>query len=164
MEMVMGYNQKARDLRRCSASNKDDSPCRAYSRLDSDLCRIHLTGNGKKSHKGIFAILNKKRNNHRKHQHNTCSCQAYSFKHRAGGGLCNWPDPPVEKYLLTDSKKEYISTNIKEIKKIFCESGVLKPIPYEGRGKIVEVESDRHGGKMVSETEYEIKGKRYRIK
>jgi hypothetical protein len=27
-----------------------------------------------------------------------CRCEAYPWPHRPGGGLCRWPDPPVEKW------------------------------------------------------------------
>jgi hypothetical protein len=27
----------------------------------------------------------------------TCSCPAYAWPHRPGGGLCRWPDPPIRR-------------------------------------------------------------------
>jgi hypothetical protein len=27
-----------------------------------------------------------------------CRCEAYPWPHRAGGGLCRWPDPPLERW------------------------------------------------------------------
>jgi hypothetical protein len=31
-----------------------------------------------------------------------CQCAAYPWPHRPGGGLCRWPDPPVECYQRRD--------------------------------------------------------------
>src|SRR5687768_11662348 len=27
-----------------------------------------------------------------------CRCEAYPWPHRPGGGLCRWPDPPLERW------------------------------------------------------------------
>lgn len=34
-----------------------------------------------------------------------CTCQAYPWPHRPGGGLCRWPDPPLEKYVRKPRKR-----------------------------------------------------------
>src|SRR5215475_8044918 len=34
---------------------------------------------------------------HVRQQHNVCRCRAYNWPHRAGGGLCRWPDEPSER-------------------------------------------------------------------
>ena len=31
-----------------------------------------------------------------KKRRRTCGCGAYPWPHRPGGGLCRWPDPPLQ--------------------------------------------------------------------
>jgi hypothetical protein len=36
-----------------------------------------------------------------------CRCEAYPWPHRPTGGLCRWPDPPVEKYARKGTRRPY---------------------------------------------------------
>jgi hypothetical protein len=84
----MGYNSAALSLRRCKATNKNGSPCRAWARWDyaDGLCAAHAIGTRRRNNRHF-----------RQYGHNhrlSCVCRAYAWPHRPGGGLCNWPLPP----------------------------------------------------------------------
>lgn len=65
------YSEKAKQLRRCKAKKQDGTPCRAWAMWgDPRQFSYHRT----------IAV---------------CTCEAYSFPHRPGGGLCRWPEPPL---------------------------------------------------------------------
>jgi hypothetical protein len=36
-----------------------------------------------------------------------CRCEAYPWPHRPAGGLCRWPDPPVERYYRMPGPRRY---------------------------------------------------------
>lgn len=36
-----------------------------------------------------------------------CKCEAYPWPHRPGGGLCRWPDPPLERYQRKPGGRPY---------------------------------------------------------
>ena len=36
-----------------------------------------------------------------------CRCEAYPWPHRPGGGLCRWPDPPLERYQRKPGGRPY---------------------------------------------------------
>ena len=36
-----------------------------------------------------------------------CRCEAYPWPHRPGGGLCRWPDPPVERWQPNPGGRPY---------------------------------------------------------
>lgn len=38
-----------------------------------------------------------------------CKCGAYPWPHRPGGGLCRYPDPPIERYQRKPEKRPYQS-------------------------------------------------------
>ena len=77
----MGYSDKARALRLCTGTNKNGSPCKRYASWGDpeQMCSHH-------------------RSKHRPFVKPVCHCEAYEFGHRPGGGLCEWPDAPTEKW------------------------------------------------------------------
>jgi hypothetical protein len=85
----MAYSSTARALRRCTARRKDGLQCRAYACWDDPLnrCMAHAG----RHHRGpmIRGYKPLKRTNYR-----ACTCPAYAWPHKPGGGGCNWPGPP----------------------------------------------------------------------
>lgn len=86
----MAYTERARELRRCRAltAKNGGQPCQRYAVWGDELGRCATHGGrvlgphiaGKTAAPG-------------------CTCAAYSWPHRPGGGLCRWPDAP--QYRLT---------------------------------------------------------------
>lgn len=89
----MAYSEKAKALRRCTGFRKDGEPCEAYAAWGDPrgLCVAHG-----RHHAGP---LPKRYAPRRKSSYPPCECPAYSWPHRPGGGLCQWPDVP--EYRLT---------------------------------------------------------------
>lgn len=63
-------------MARCTATVDDtQEQCKRVACLDQDVC----AGHGGKA----------------RGRKPPCTCAAYKWPHRRGGGLCNWPDPPL---------------------------------------------------------------------
>jgi hypothetical protein len=90
---ALAYSLKARMLRRCCATRADGEPCQAWAiwRHPDGLCAAHagVTGGPRRQGGWPSNILYHAR-------YPLCSCAAYDFPHRPGGGWCQWPDPPQE--------------------------------------------------------------------
>ena len=89
----MAYSDTAKRLRRCKALRKDGQPCRAYACWD-DLqgrCMAHAG----RHHRGPMMRPWKPR---KRTAYKPCTCPAYAWPHKPGGGGCNWPGLP--KYIL----------------------------------------------------------------
>ncbi|MDT7807288.1 MAG: hypothetical protein QOJ70_1101 [Acidobacteriota bacterium] len=84
----MPYSEKARELRRCTQPKADGSRCRAWAVWGDSrqLCAPHG-----RHHRGK---MRGRRSDERTH-FEPCTCLAYAWPHRPGGGLCRWPDPPL---------------------------------------------------------------------
>jgi hypothetical protein len=85
------YNDHARSLRQCKAVRKDGQPCRAWATWDSEeqLCAWHSGRCSEGRGKGTAGF-----DSGMKAKYAPCTCEAYAWPHRPGGGLCQWPDPP----------------------------------------------------------------------
>jgi len=86
----MAYSEKARQLRRCKAKKKDRTPCKAWAVWgdSQQFCAAHGGRTRGKARSGDF------------YYHRTiavCTCSAYQFPHRPGGGWCRWPEAPIFK-------------------------------------------------------------------
>ena len=68
-------------MRRCTGTNKDGSSCRRYAGWGDPEQRCYAH-----------------RSEYRPRVKAVCRCEAYPFTHRPASGLCQWPDPPVEKW------------------------------------------------------------------
>ena len=86
----MPYSEKAKELRRCSYLKDGDTPCRAWALWDDPrrLCVQHA-GRGHRGKKKTKP----RRSDRTRYQ--PCTCGAYDWPHRRGGGVCRWPDPPL---------------------------------------------------------------------
>jgi len=80
----MPYSLKAQQLRRCKETKANGFPCRNWSLWGENVCVSH-------------APNPKEGDPPRKKPR--CSCAAYEWPHRPGGGFCRWPDAPTEKCL-----------------------------------------------------------------
>jgi hypothetical protein len=85
----MAYNQRARELRRCMSLTKAGTPCCGWAVWQDSLQRCGAHG-GKRRWRGRESYIT---------VYPPCTCIAYSWPHRPGGGLCRWPDSP--KYRCT---------------------------------------------------------------
>jgi hypothetical protein len=81
----MAYSEKAKDLRRCTQVRPDGRRCRGWAVWGDDrrLCRRHGGRHPTKPWPSEKTTPVK------------CTCPAYAWPHRPGGGLCRWPDPPL---------------------------------------------------------------------
>ena len=72
----MAYSDRARELRQCQGTRKDGTPCTLFAAWGdpSRLCGPH---GGRRRTKPV------------------CTCGAYQWPHRPGGGLCCYPDAPT---------------------------------------------------------------------
>lgn len=86
----MPYSERAKELRQCSEVKADGSPCRAWA-LWGDPRRLCVTHAGR-GRRGKYKTGARK--SERTH-FIPCTCAAYAWPHRPGGGLCRWPDPPT---------------------------------------------------------------------
>lgn len=137
----MAYSEKAKSLRQCEAIKPNGERCRNYSRLDSNVCVIHLYRTRKRAvigrHEPIQHFIKRKgKAHHVRQRHNVCRCRAYNWPHRAGGGLCRWPDEP-EKRLTTPQGASGGREKIKAIARGLGLKmrGVTDSINYERQGE-----------------------------
>ena len=89
----MAYSEAARERRRCTGTRKDGQPCEAWAVWGDErqLCVNH----GRPGPRGRYR-------QHRQSvptRYQPCTCAAYAWPHRPGGGLCRWPELPT--YQLT---------------------------------------------------------------
>jgi hypothetical protein len=142
---VMAYNEKAKSLRQCEAIKPNGERCRNYSRLDSNVCVIHLYPKRKRvvigRHEPILHFLKRKgKAHHVRQRHNVCRCRAYNWPHRAGGGLCRWPDEPLKR-LSTQQGTRSGRGEIKDIARAAGAKmrGVTDSINYERQGDVKDI-------------------------
>jgi hypothetical protein len=93
---LMAYSSKARELRRCRAIRKDGERCRAWAIWGhpQGLCASHA-GVAAAARRGRSPLQSPLNLLHHARYPN-CTCEAYPWPHRPGGGVCRWPDPPAQ--------------------------------------------------------------------
>jgi hypothetical protein len=103
----MAYNPEAVARRRCTAKRKDGKPCRAWALWDDprQLCMAHAG----RHHTGPMPPRWERRADNRRSRHVICSCNAYAWPHRPGGGLCRWPLPPEQRSTIPPSTHSFLS-------------------------------------------------------
>jgi hypothetical protein len=57
-----------------------------------------------------------------------CRCRAYPWPHRPGGGLCRWPDPPLETWKGKASRNKPLGFRYRGLVKIICQQYGLHPM------------------------------------
>jgi hypothetical protein len=83
----MAYSERAKVLRRCKATRQDGQPCKAFALWGGDTCAGH-------TYKQRGKATGDERYTGMRTKAVACTCIAYAWPHRPGGGLCNWPDAP----------------------------------------------------------------------
>ena len=85
----MAYSEEARRRRKCTGTTAAGKPCNAWALWDDprQLCVNHAG----RHRRGKYGGPRKSTQTHRK----PCTCPAYAWPHRPGGGLCRWPAPPL---------------------------------------------------------------------
>ncbi len=78
-------NPKARQLLRCTALTRSGSRCRAYIVGGLEVCISHSPWRSRGPGSKRLQI---------RPGRVACRCEAYSWPHRRGSGVCCWPDPP----------------------------------------------------------------------
>ena len=98
------YAPHAVEMRRCSSVRKDGQPCRAWAVWGDDApwprCAVHLGRAGRPGQAWSLrrAGIDRER---RPTRPTACTCPAYAWPHRPGGGLCEWPSEPWRGRLTT---------------------------------------------------------------
>ena len=83
----MAYTEKAKALRRCQAVRADGQPCKAWAIWGTYRCSAHTYKTRRTWPPG--------RGPNDRGRPIPCTCEAYAWPHKPGGGLCRWPDPPI---------------------------------------------------------------------
>jgi hypothetical protein len=91
------YTTHARALRRCKATKKDGTPCKAYAIWGRTRCTAHTYA---KRRRGKGPLMLDYPTNYE-----PCTCSAYNWPHRPGSGICRWPDVPF--YVCTTPKSTH---------------------------------------------------------
>ena len=86
----MAYSERARAIRVCLHVHPDGRRCRAWA-VWGDLRQLCMAHAGR-HHRGPLA---RARGASGRTHAAPCTCPAYAWPHRPGGGLCCWPDPPL---------------------------------------------------------------------
>ena len=89
---TMGYTEKARELRRCTAMRKDGQPCTNYAAWGDGQRRCGTHGGRRRARLQTYVTA-----------YDPCRCRAYAWPHRPGSGLCRWPDPPEWRCSIPES-------------------------------------------------------------
>ena len=113
------YGKRGRELRRCQARilNGYGPQCRNFSKINSNLCSVHLAADSRhypdEATKAFNKVMSKKnRIREKKTQYLRCQCLAYPFVHPAGGGsFCNWPYQPTQRL---ECKTDYEAASLDE--------------------------------------------------
>jgi hypothetical protein len=94
------YSPAAHTQRRCLATKRDGTPCRNYPLWNAteQVCLSHSS----RQHRGPQqerepwdSLTARPEREHKRRTAMTCTCPAYRFPHRKGGGWCRWPDAPL---------------------------------------------------------------------
>ncbi len=103
---LMAYSNKAKQLRRCKKLKTDGTQCRAYARINGQFCSLHgydhKTKKLPKKNEREAARIRRVIKRAQTQPHQTCDCPAYGWRHRAGSGICKFPDQPEEKFVGGD--------------------------------------------------------------
>jgi hypothetical protein len=99
----MAYSDKAKRLRRCKKTKADGTQCLAYARINGQFCSLHgydhKTKKLPKKNEREAAKIRRAIKRAQTQPHQTCDCPAYGWRHRAGSGVCKFPDPPEQKFV-----------------------------------------------------------------
>lgn len=86
------YSIEAWRLRRCTAQIRRGGACRCYAVWGDPLQRCAAHGGRRPLHHDPCGRRPDYRTNY-----TPCTCPAYEWPHRPGGGACDWPNPPAHR-------------------------------------------------------------------
>src|SRR5829696_6850661 len=94
----MAYSKAAIERRKCLGTKKNGEPCQAWAVWDDlrQLCVVHA---------GRHHTGRQKGSRSKPARYVPCTCVAYAWPHRPGGGLCRWPNPPEYRLTTPRGKK-----------------------------------------------------------
>ena len=102
----MSYTPAAMALRRCTAIRKDGRLCQAWALWTApglsgrQLCRWHSQPGPRGPYRNAHLPPGLRRPTDVPTRRPNCTCPAYAWPHRPGGGLCRWPEPPASRLLV----------------------------------------------------------------
>ena len=105
------YSNRALEERRCTGARKDGQPCRAYAAWGDIKQRCPAHGGRRRIAIGSY-------------RHPNCSCSAYKWPHRPGGGLCRWPDSPEQSSRTSQGSRSATGQQWKRDKKLAQRFGI----------------------------------------
>jgi len=114
----MAYSPAAKALRRCTATTKHDRRCRAWA-VWGDPSRRCIAHGGRAAASG-----------HRDPdcpRVEPCTCRAYAWPHRPGGGLCRWPDPPTHRRTTPAGTHRWPSRFREELRRVLRGTSLAGP-------------------------------------
>lgn len=85
------YSPLAYVKRLCTGTRRDGQACRAFAIWGDELGRC--TSHAGRHHRGPLPAPEARRWGTQRAAYPPCSCIAYAWPHRPGGGLCAWPEP-----------------------------------------------------------------------
>lgn len=117
------YGPEARALRRCLGTRGDGSPCRAWAVWagTQQLCVAH-SDTPRRTRRGIGSHWPYQAPATTPARYAPCICAAYSWPHRPGGGLCEWPLEPTYRLARAPGQHSfYWSRSSREFKQFVRE-------------------------------------------
>ena len=87
------YTVRAREQRLCRGTRGDGAPCRQYAMWDDALQRCNAHAGRTRGRQLLYAERFERIMQHTgRARYIPCTCGAYDWPHRPGGGRCCWPD------------------------------------------------------------------------
>jgi hypothetical protein len=107
----MAYSERARFLRQCVGTRKDGERCCGWAMWEHpyglQLCGQHA-GRGHTGPQRARSFEQRWHDRSRgKGNVTPCTCAAYAWPHRPGGGVCRWPDLVVSGGSLIPAGKRH---------------------------------------------------------
>jgi hypothetical protein len=107
----MAYSEETIERRRCTALTKAGKPCSAWAMWSDPLKRCALHAG--RRHKGLQTGGRPEQ----RAAYEPCTCAAYAWPHRPGGGLCDWPLPPRSTSPIPQGERSHLGEGRGTLKK-----------------------------------------------
>jgi hypothetical protein len=108
--------------RRCVAVRKDGQRCRAWALWKSQ--EQHCSAHTYHTRRRDGEITEELRREQARDHSPICNCAAYNWPHRAGGGLCSFPDEPSKTCPTAAGKRAPGKLRRRQIRRILHKHGV----------------------------------------
>jgi hypothetical protein len=116
-------NEGREDERRCLATRKNGSPCRAWAVWNAyeQLCAVHLHPTRRKPHEMTPTIRKEQARRHAP----VCDCPAYDWPHRKYNGLCRGSDKPLGIWPTPAGQRESGKLRRREVRRRLRKYGLF---------------------------------------